>query len=220
MTTISKQLTMKRWVLFTTYGWFVGILLVVGLAVVGEVTSKVVGIRSGQAAVGIGMGAGVGLMQWLAIRKYLLSSQGLFWSTIIGFSIAFILQDIVAVILEFVKSDASIAVETILPFTVLLGSLISGWLQYIFVFKKITAKSANCVLYSMIGWLLAALVTMGATQLNIKFGENIPKVLVAILASLFLTIGGPILGYITGRFIVPKVNNFNNQSNQASFYSN
>ncbi|MCC7513879.1 MAG: hypothetical protein IT212_04200 [Bacteroidia bacterium] len=207
---------MKRWVLFTTYGWFIGILLVVGFALIGEVLSNTIGIPGGQAAVGIGMGAGVGLMQWLAARKYLTSSQKLFWFTFIGFSLAFILQDIVAITLDSVKPDVSVKVETMIPFTVLLGAFISGWLQYKFVFKKIIDKAVNWIFYSMASWLLATIITMGTPLLKFNMGENFPKVLIAIFAALFLTIGGPILGYITGRFIVTKVNGLNeNDSTNA-----
>ena len=39
-----------------------------------------------------------------------------------------------------------------------------------------------------------------------KTSFNIPKVIIAVVALFFLTVGGPILGFITGRFIVPVIN--------------
>lgn len=210
MTTSPKQLTIKRWVSFTTYGWFVGIVLVVGFALVPELLFKMSDESGGQAAIGIGMGAGVGFMQWMVLRKFLTTSHRMFWGTFIGFSFAFILRDIVTPLIEF-----PLTVETTIPFAVLLGAFISGWFQYKFVFSKIMAKAVNWIFYSVVAWLLATLITMGMSLLNFKTGEHLPKVLIVIIALLFLSIGGPILGYITGRFIVTKINDIseNNSTN-------
>ena len=56
-----KQLTQNRWIWLTTAGWFIGILLIVGLAMLGEIILHAKEESGGQAAVGIGMGTGVGL---------------------------------------------------------------------------------------------------------------------------------------------------------------
>lgn len=204
-----KPLTMKRWILFTTYGWFIGILLVVGLAMLSEVIFKMTEDSGGQAAVGIGMGTGVGLMQWLAVRKYLISAQRLFWSSLVGFSLAFIARDIIAAIV-----DVPLTVEVTIPFAALFGAFISGWLQYRFVFKKIMDKAINWITYSMAGWLSATLITMGTSLLNLKMGEQFPKVVIAIIALLFLSIGGPVLGFISGWFVIPKFNTLNAETNK------
>ena len=208
MTTSSQRLTMKRWVLFTTYGWFIGILLVVGFALIAELLLKMNDESDGQAVVGIGMGLGVGFMQWMAIRKYLKSSTGLLVYSLIGFSLAFILRDVIVVLLKF-----SIAVEATIPFAVILGALTTAWLQYKYLLKKISNKSSGWILYSILGWLLATIITMGTSILNFKLGDTFPKVFVLLLALIFLSVGGPILGYITGRFIVPILNGFNENNN-------
>lgn len=210
MTATSKQLTMKRWVLFTTYGWFIGILLVVGFAIVAELLIKMDDESGGQAAVGIGMGAGVGFMHWMAIRKYLASSSGLFWYSMIGFSLAFIFRDLIVA-----QLNTPISVEITIPFAVLLGAFISAWLQYAYLLKKVSDKAAGWISHSITGWLLATFITMGASLMNFKLGDNLPKAFVVLFALTFLSIGGPILGYITGRFIVPKINglNKNNRTN-------
>lgn len=197
----SNQLTMKRWVLFTSYGWFIGILLVVVLALIGELLFKTGEESGGQAAVGIGMGAGVGILQWMALRKYLATSYRFFWCTLIGFSFSFILRDIVAPQIEFL-----INTSITIPLAVILGAFISGWLQYNFVFKKLINGAINWIFYSTIGWLIATVITIAMPMLKINFGENFPKILILVIALLFLSIGGPILGYITGRFIVTKIN--------------
>lgn len=215
MTTSSKRLTMKRWVLFTTYGWFIGILLVIGFAFLAELLIKMNDESGGQAVVGIGMGAGVGFMHWMAIRKYLASSSGLFLYSMIGFSLAFIFRDLIDLLL-----NIPITVEITIPFAVLLGAFISAWLQYKYLFKKISDKAVGWISHSIIGWLLATLITWGIS-LNFKLGDNFPKVFGVLFAFTLLSIGGPILGYITGRFIVPKINdlNENNRTNAQQHVS-
>lgn len=206
MNTISKPLTLKRWVLLTTYGWFIGILLIVGFALVAELLLHMNDDSGGQAIVGMGMGAGIGLMQWMALRKHLASSSRLFLYSLAGFSIAFILRDLIAA-----RIPVPITVEITIPFAVLLGAWISSWLQHAFIFKKIFGNSINWIYHSIIGWLLATLVTMGTSVLNFHAAGSFPKVFVVLFSLIFLSIGGPILGYITGRFIVPRINAFQTQ---------
>ncbi len=59
-----KQLTQRRWIWLTTAGWFIRVLLVIGVAMLAEFILQRIDASGGQAAVGIGMGIGVGLMQW------------------------------------------------------------------------------------------------------------------------------------------------------------
>lgn len=207
-----KPLTVTRWVLFTTYGWFIGILLIVVLAIIGESILKMEEGSGGQAIVGIGMGAGVGLMQWLAVRNYLQSSQKIFWFTLIGFSIAFILMDIIGAITNSKINGVTISAEAVLPYTILLSSLITSWLQYYFIFKKIIDNSIYWILFSIIGWFLATEITIGDFMPNIKFGEHFPKVFVFIIALSSLSVGGPVVGFITGRFIIPKIKKLNERN--------
>lgn len=204
MTTSSKRLTMKRWILFTTYGWFIGILLVVGLALIAELLIKMDEGSGGQAVVGIGMGAGVGFMHWMATRKYLSAASGLFVYSLTGFALAFIARDLIDGLL-----NIPVSVEITIPFAVILGALISGWLQYTLLFRKISDKAVSWIPHSIIGWLLATLITMGTSFLSFKIGDHFHKVFVLLFALLFLSVGGPILGFITGRFIVRQINDLN-----------
>src|ERR1017187_7891343 len=137
-----KQLTQNRWIWLTTAGWFIGILLIVGLAMLGEIILHAKEESGGQAAVGIGMGTGVGLMQWVVLRRYLESVQKWLWFSIFGFTLSYVSFDLMA-------TNIDLAMKAI-------------------------------------------------------FG--IPKVINAVVALFFLTVGGPILGFITGRFIVPVIN--------------
>src|ERR1035437_10482329 len=130
-----KQLTQNRWIWLTTAGWFIGILLVVGFAMLGEIilTKDESG---GQAAVGIGMGTGVGLMQWVVLRKYLESIQKWLWFSIIGFTLSYVSFDLIAA-----NIDLAIKAEVALPIATTLGALISSWLQYKFILRNLTSKA-------------------------------------------------------------------------------
>lgn len=197
----SKRLTIKRWVLLTTLGWLFGILLIVGFALIGEFLIKMSHEYGGQTVVGIGMGAGVGFMQWMAIRKYVAASSGLFLYSVIGFSFAFFMLDVITAQIEM-----RTVTETTIPFAVFLGAFISAWLQYKFILKKVSESAKGWIIYSIIGWLLATLITMGTSLFNFKFGGHLPVIFIVLFAIIMLSIGGPILGYITGRFMVPLIN--------------
>ena len=196
-----KQLTQNRWIWLTTAGWFIGILLVVGFAMLGEIILHAKDESGGQAAVGIGMGTGVGLMQWVVLRRYLESVQKWLWFSIIGFTLSYVSFDLIAT-----NIDLAIKAEVALPFATTLGALITSWLQYRFILRNITSKASNWIAYNTIAWLLAHLITSGLILINMKASFDIPKVINAVVALFFLTVGGPILGFITGRFIVPVIN--------------
>ena len=196
-----KQLTQNRWIWLTTAGWFIGILLIVGLAMLGEIILHAKEESGGQAAVGISMGTGVGLMQWVVLRRYLESVQKWLWFSIFGFTLSYVSFDLMAT-----NIDLAIKAEVALPIATTLGALISSWLQYKFILRNITSKASNWIAYNTIAWLLAHLIISGLILINMKAIFGIPKVINAVVALFFLTVGGPILGFITGRFIVPVIN--------------
>lgn len=193
--------------MFTSAGWLLGILLVVGLAVLGEVVLQLEEGSGGQAAVGIGMGAGVGFMQWMAIRNHLTSAQRWFWFSLIGFSHAYVFLDLLAA-----NVNVEIKPEMATPLATAAGAFISGWLQYKFVLKKITPKAIHWIAYTTLSWVSAHILTSGIVLVYAKFTADIPRAIVFILVLSFLCIGGPLVGYITGRFIVPRIQTMNLQS--------
>ena len=123
-----KQLTQNRWIWLTTAGWFIGILLIVGLAMLGEIILHAKDESGGQAAVGISMGTGVGLMQWVVLRRYLESVQKWLWFSIFGFTLSYVSFDLIAT-----NINLAIKAEVALPIATTLGALISSWLQYKFI---------------------------------------------------------------------------------------
>jgi hypothetical protein len=147
------------------------------------------------------MGTGVGLMQWVVLRRYLESVQKWLWFSIFGFTLSYVSFDLMAT-----NIDLAIKAEVALPIATTLGALISSWLQYKFILRNITSKASNWIAYNTIAWLLAHLIISGLILINMKAIFGIPKVINAVVALFFLTVGGPILGFITGRFIVPVIN--------------
>lgn len=202
-----RPLSLKRWVLFTTYGWFLGILLVVGFAMMGEALMNMNDNSGSQAAVGMGMGAGVGFMQWIVLRKYANLSIVYFWCSFMGFSLAFLLRDVIDIYVLSNSNNVGISVEATIPAAVLLGAFLSAWLQYSYIFKNTLPRFYPWILINMVGWLLAAVITMSISMINFNLAAHLPKVMVVISAVLFLTVGGPILGYITGVYLLPRIKN-------------
>ena len=127
-----KALTKTRWILFTSYGWLIGILVVVGLAMLGEVIFKTGDESGGQAIVGVGMGAGIGLMQWLVLRHHI-SVVKWFLFYVVGFTFSFLMLDVVVSLTELTP-------EVLLPFATVLGALVSAALQHQFILKKLFPK--------------------------------------------------------------------------------
>ena len=126
--------------------------------------------------------------------------------TLVGFSLSQTLRLLAEGSLVATNIDLAIKAEVDLPIATTLGALISSWLQYKFILRNITSKASNWIAYNTIAWLLAHLITSGLILINMKASFDIPKVINAVVALFFLTVGGPILGFITGRFIVPVIN--------------
>jgi hypothetical protein len=202
---IQKPLKLKKWIWLTIAGWFIGVALVIGLGILAETILQGKEGLGGQALVGVGMGIGVGLMQWILLRKYLRSALNWLWFSILGFTVAYLASDIVASFIT-IGFDAG----TILPLATFIGALISGWLQYAFVLKKSIANSKGWIMYNAVAWLFAHLLTMGMFLIKIPKQSGVLGVLIIILAFVFILNGGPLLGFITGRFLVSKINNAQN----------
>ncbi len=159
----------------------------------------------GQASIGIAMGIGVGLMQWVVLRDYLSSIQKWLWFSILGFTVSYESLDIIASHVNF-----NLKPEVVLPFATSMGALISSWFQYKFILRHLTPKAYKWIVYSTIAWLLAHLLAMSTLSfLSMPVALKLPKIVFFILMIIYPVVGGPLLGYITGRFIVPVINKQN-----------
>ncbi len=202
---IQKPLTLKKWIWLNIAGWFVGVAVVIGLGILAETILYGKEDSGGQALVGVGMGIGVGFMQWILLRRYLRSALNWLWFSILGFTVAYVAFDILASFITI-----SFDVGTILPLATLIGALISGWLQYAFVLKKSVANSIGWIMWNTFAWLLAHLLTMSMFLIKIPKQSGVLEILIIILTFIFILTGGPLLGFITGRFLVSKINKAQN----------
>ena len=194
--------------MFTTYGWFVVILFVVGLAILGETILQPKEDSGGQAIVGIGMGAGIGLMQWAVLRHLIEKPFRWFWYSLLGFSLSYLLFDLCSSVVPF-----PVKPEFILPFATVTGALFSGWLQHRFILREYNPMSIRWLAYTAVGWLLAHMITMSMMVINMKNVNLFPKAIIVIIAMLFLCIGGPILGFVTGHFMVHQLDEAKSKTN-------
>ena len=174
----------RKWILFTSIGWVLGIALILILLIPLESLKINVG---GQAIVGIGMSAGVGFMQWLLLKQKSPVRINWIWLSILGFSLPFILFDVLA---YFIK----ISPEIYVPIATALSGVLAGWLQARFVLKCSAEDSRGWILFSFLGWFTATIITF----LIFRFNMYIEKHVAIFIAFAALFIGGPLLGYITG----------------------
>ncbi len=197
-----RPLSLKRWVWMSFAGWFIGIALVVAFAILGEALGAK-NDSGGQALVGIGMSMGMGLMQWIALRKHIRAAHYWFIFSMIGFTFSYVCADVLGYLFKW-----DIQPEFVLPVATAFGALISATFQYAFILKKFNSKSRGWIIVNTLAWLLAHLMITGLLLLNFKLPE-MPRWVSACLAIVFLLSGGPLLGVITGRFIVPALNRGN-----------
>ncbi|MEI7964306.1 MAG: hypothetical protein WCH29_04000 [Chitinophagaceae bacterium] len=174
----------SKWILFNCIGWVLGVIILLLISA---------GLESikweGQAAIAIGMGLGVGFMQWLVLSKQFSISLNWCWFLMIGLFIPFLAYDILA-------RYVTLAPEWgIVPATAI-GAYLSGSLQYNFILKKISEKTKSWIMYNFLGWFVTAAFLMAISLLIVMFKSE--RYIMAILSVLSIIFGGIILGAITG----------------------
>ena len=182
--TNSPELDVRRWTLRTLYGWLMGFIVVVVLAIL----SDFIGISS-QFFVGTGMAAGVGFMQVRILRKDYGWNWNWMWASIVGTSISFILFDL--------GSGTWNLLEFNLPLSVVIGSLIVGFLQSRILKSKSLKFYQYWILISCIGWSLTGTMVILSDYLN----QILPKGPGSVFPFLLLVIiiSGVLLGWVTGK---------------------
>ncbi len=89
---IKVRLTFTKWILFTTLGWVVGFILALMIA---EPLDK---INLGFFGLGLGIVTGIGLMQWIILRRHTSIDSRWMWLAIAGMGSSFLLFDVIIVI--------------------------------------------------------------------------------------------------------------------------
>jgi hypothetical protein len=184
-----NTLSLSTWIRATGIGWILGIPLIVVFALLGEA----IGIGGSQFLVGLGAGAGVGLLQSRALRDRTGSVWPWFWATTLGLSAPF------AVVDGFRMAGSPLPYS--LPACVVAGGLVAGLLQG-WVLRRSGHASLPWALGSVVGWSLAAATTFGADVL--RHARWLPGIGGALLYLGVIACGGLILGLVTG-FVLPRV---------------
>lgn len=180
-------ITLNRWTRATFLGWLLSVAFIMFLSGIFDG----LGIEGYQCYVGIGVGMGVGLTQWLTLRKRAGFSSRWLWYTIIGIGTPFLIFDLLKHFGHFDFGDRY------LLYSVSIAGLSAGILQYL-ILKQYTSKAAGWIALSFAGWLLAGLTVL-VIDISMK---HIKQPLIGFIVNLSLILaGGVVLGIITGRFI-------------------
>lgn len=168
----------RPWIRATTLGWLLGIVLVVVLAVAWDQVGG-----GAQFMVGIGMGAGVGLMQARLVGEWVESRRRWILATTFGMGLPFLLWDL--------SGAAGFETSYSMTLSVVAGSLLVGALQSILLRSR---------LHGTWWWIPASLVGWGVPAGLIRLGDSGllsgPGALLSVGAMFF---GGAILGAVTGQ---------------------
>lgn len=166
-----------RWFLGTLIGWFVGILLAIGLsyAVVGlfyaEETNLIVGLV---------LGTVVGLAQLVAVRGALPLTSRWVWGAAAGLGIPFV----VGVVVSGVWFNVTETSDTWLVLVALAGGALAGLLQ-VPVLRRSTSRARA------LWWIPASLVSWGVAWLaSVAWAEA------------GIVLGGAILGAVSGSLLI------------------
>ncbi len=180
----------RQWLWATTTGWWIGIPMVVALAL----ASDALGIEGGQSIVGLAMGASVGCRQRDRLRGLLPGWRAWPWASALGLALPFALADLL--------TAAGQSALYSLPLATALGALALGAWQARLLRPRV-AGSATWPLACLLGWTLGAAAGAGAGALTTTLGlRGIP----GALTFLALTAGGgPVLGLVTGLWLGRRV---------------
>lgn len=189
-TITTKPILIRSWVGATFGGWVLGVVLIIVLS--SGLDS--IGIENMQFYLGIGMGAGVGLAQWLYLKKWVGMSPNWIWFSALGLGLPFVALDLL------VSGTASYKI----PLSVVFGAPIVGLLQQTLLRRYWPVKTYRWVGATLLAWPLAVL-TVFIVDYTRQLDQWIPNVLVIAFINLVLILaGGLVLGGITG-FVLKKM---------------
>ncbi len=170
----------RRWTRNTFYGWLMGFMFILVFAM----GFDSIGI-SGQFFLGLGMGIGVGWMQW-RIGKSIGIGKNWIWMSIIGMTLPFLVLDLLPVPDLPDSFGMAISIGS--------GALLTGFLQSLEL-KKFIANSWRWIPVCFLGWITVPFFLLLSEQMKGLFPNN----LVVALFTLLLILGGGVsLGLVTG----------------------
>jgi len=179
----SNKFTVFQWTKFTFLGWVTGVVLILLLSA----ALHALGTEHKQFYLGFGMGAGVGWLQWLSLKKYRPVSKNWIWFSAAGMGIPFIFFDLLP--------TGTVAHE--ISWSIVTGSLLMGLMQYSML-RKHSHKAYLWLPGNLLAWILAVI-----TVFTIDFTMHLQYVmkmnlLLAGINLLLILDGGIVLGLISG----------------------
>ena len=175
--------TIAAWIGATWAGWLLGLLLIIGFAVIGDA----IGLSGVQSLVGAGMGVGVGFTQARLVRRRLVPA---FWpwfrSCAIGITAPFLVTDIL--------NAVGLGVPYSLQLAVTIGGLLAGLMQTRILEKRFR-HARSWIVASTVGWLLAA-ATSGTADMLFQ-AKQLRGIGGALLYVGVIAAGGLLLGMVT-----------------------
>jgi len=181
-----EKLLFILWVVANSVGWVLGVIVVVMLATLQELS------HIGNAVyIGVGMGWSVGLAQWLTARKWFGATSRWMWASTIGVTTPFLFADL------FRMSELSLFV---LPVLAAIGGLLSGLMQRNSL-RSHSAKADRWVVVSVVAWMCPALLVNfvavpGHPETALEWVRNVGS----------FALGGVLLGATTGVALVWLLN--------------
>ena len=168
------------WLRATSFGWLLGLVLMLILVGIGDAAGR----EALQFPVGLGMGAGVGILQGRALAR--MGGRGGAWAAASagGLAAPFLAWDL--------TGPGMLQLPYELPLLVVCGGLLIGALQFPLL-RPLYARAGIWVLACPIGWALA-----GAT---VPLADRLPRIPGLVGALLFLSViglGGVLLGVVGG----------------------
>ena len=184
-----NKISNVTWTVWTSIGWLLGVMLIIVLSA--PLDNE--GAKDLQLYAGLGMGTGVGFMQWMLLKKFYHISINWLLFSLAGMGGTFLL-------LELSLSDTWLYK---LPLCVAIGAGVTGVLQFL-VLKHKSKIAALWILSSLVGWILAA-IPVFSMEYTPPLKTLIDSTSLIVLINLVLILsGGIILGAVTG-FTIKRV---------------
>ncbi len=178
-----KNFRILKFTVFSFLGWLFGVVLIIILSSLLDS----VGIEDKQFYLGIGMGSGVGFMQWLYLRRQTDIEKTWIWLSAIGMGLPFIVYDLLP----------AGTVTYKLPLFVMAGGLCAGILQY-FILKHYSQRAAFWIAGCFAAWALSV-YCINLIEFTRELSAN--NLLIALLNLILILSGGILLGMISGIFL-------------------
>lgn len=183
---------LRNWIIFTSLGWLAGIPLLITLAGVLEP----IGLE--KTPIALGMSIAIGTLQWLQLRKRLPSSTRWIAISAVGFTIPFVMVDVLG---EhwFESTEAGIIASTVV------GSISMALAQHRFLLRSVGVGLMAWIVVNIMAYCLALMppFLLSVTRIN---QLHLPGALSVALSFLTVLAGGPIIGYLTGTVLVRTMN--------------